>query len=85
MIELAGRYEAARPLGIRYLVDDAQSLASLGDESFDLVVCQLALMDIPDLEAVLAAVARVLKEGGSFVFVIGHPCFLAPEAYHHRP
>ncbi|MGN6791421.1 MAG: class I SAM-dependent methyltransferase [Streptosporangiaceae bacterium] len=80
MIEFARRYEAARPLGIRYLVDDAQSLASLGDGAFDLVTCQLALMDIPDLAAVLTAVARVLKEGGSFIFVIGHPCFLAPEA-----
>jgi hypothetical protein len=37
-------------------------------------------MDIPDLSAALAAAARVLKDGGLFVFVIGHPCFLAPEA-----
>lgn len=80
MIALAGRYEAAQPLGIRYLVDDAQSLASLAGASFDLVICQLGLMDIPDLTAVLAAVARVLKPGGSFVFVIGHPCFLSPNA-----
>ena len=80
MIALAARYEAVRPLGIRYLVDDAQLLASLADASFDLVTCQLALMDIPDLAAVLASVSRVLTNGGSFVFVIGHPCFLAPEA-----
>ena len=26
------------------------------------------------------AAARVLRPGGSLVFVIGHPCFLAPEA-----
>ncbi len=80
MITLAQRYETAEPLGIRYLVDDAQTLASVRDSSFDLVSCQLALMDIPDLPAVLAAVARVLKPHGSFVFVIGHPCFLAPDA-----
>ncbi len=80
MIELARRHEAAQPLGISYLVDDAQALSGLGDASFDLVTCQLGLMDIPDLAATLAAVARVLRPGGWFVFVIGHPCFLAPEA-----
>ena len=80
MIMLACLHETAQPLGIHYLVDDAQSLSSLAEGSFDLVTCQLALMDVPDLPAVLAAVARVLKAGGSFVFVIGHPCFLAPEA-----
>jgi hypothetical protein len=42
--------------------------------------CQLGLMDIPDLSATLAAVHRVLRRGGCLVFVIGHPCFLAPEA-----
>jgi hypothetical protein len=28
----------------------------------------------------MTSVARVLRPGGSFVFVIGHPCFLAPHA-----
>ena len=59
---------------------DAQALTGLADRSFDLVTCQLGLMDIPDLPATLAAVARVLRPGGRLVFVIGHPCFLAPGA-----
>jgi SAM-dependent methyltransferase len=46
----------------------------------DGVNCQLGLMDIPDLRATLSAVHRVLRPGGWFTFVIGHPCFLAPEA-----
>lgn len=37
-------------------------------------------MDIPDLTATLRSVHRGLSPGGWFVFVIGHPCFLAPEA-----
>ena len=80
MIELARGHEAAEPLGIGYQVADAQALPGLADRSFDLVNCQLALMDIPDLRATVSAVARVLRPGGRFVFVIGHPSFLAPEA-----
>jgi ubiquinone/menaquinone biosynthesis C-methylase UbiE len=80
MIEIARGHERARPLGIRYVRDDAQSLSSLPAGRFDGVNCQLGLMDIPDLGATLAAVHRVLRPAGWFAFVIGHPCFLAPEA-----
>lgn len=80
LIERARGYETSEPLGIDYLVDDAQYLESMASERFDLVNCQLALMDIPDLDATLKAVRRVLKPGGAFVFVIGHPAFLAPFA-----
>jgi ubiquinone/menaquinone biosynthesis C-methylase UbiE len=65
---------------VAYLLDDAQGLPAVRDRSVDGVTCQLGLMDIPDLDAALAAVARVLRPGGWFVFVIGHPCFLAPDA-----
>jgi ubiquinone/menaquinone biosynthesis C-methylase UbiE len=80
LVAAARRLEAAQPLGITYLESDAQQLAELPDAGFDLVTCQLALMDIPDLDATLAAVRRVLRPGGSFVAVISHPCFLAPFA-----
>jgi ubiquinone/menaquinone biosynthesis C-methylase UbiE len=80
MIEAAGRHEAGDPLGIAYHVEDATTLRALPAAAFDLVTCQLGLMDIPDLSATLGAVHRVLRPGGSFVFVIGHPCFLAPDA-----
>ena len=79
MIDIAAsRTEPMAP--ISYVVDDAQRLSTCADESFDGVTCQLGLMDIPDLTATLESVRRVLSPGGWFVFVIGHPCFLAPEA-----
>jgi ubiquinone/menaquinone biosynthesis C-methylase UbiE len=78
MIAAGRRHEATTPLGIIYLVEDAQTLRSLPSAAFDIVTCQLGLMDIPDLTATLTAVHRVLRPGGSFVFVLGHPCFLAP-------
>ena len=57
-----------------------EKLATLGSHTFDGVTCQLGLMDIPDLDATLASVDRVLEPGGWFVFVIAHPCILVPEA-----
>ena len=80
MLEHARAHERDEPLGIRYLEDDARKLATQPDAAADGVTCQLGLMDIPDLEPTLAAVHRVLRPGGWFVFVIGHPCFLAPDA-----
>lgn len=80
MLDAARAHEAAGPLGIHYVLADAQRLDGLADAAFDVVTCQLALMDIPDLDATLAAVARVLRPGGVFVASVGHPCFLAPFA-----
>ena len=65
---------------LRYEVADAQTLSPFESGSFDAATCQLALMDIPDLDATLASIARVLRPGGWLAFVIGHPCFLVPGA-----
>jgi ubiquinone/menaquinone biosynthesis C-methylase UbiE len=80
MIGIAREYESREPLGVRYFEDDAQRLTTFEDATFDGATCQLGLMDIPDLTATLAAVHRVLRMSGWFVFVIGHPAFLAPYA-----
>jgi ubiquinone/menaquinone biosynthesis C-methylase UbiE len=80
MLEIARHHEGAHPLGIRYVQDDGQSLSSFPSGSFDGVTCLLGLMDIPDLQATLSAVHRVLRPSGWFVFVIGHPCMLMPDA-----
>jgi ubiquinone/menaquinone biosynthesis C-methylase UbiE len=77
---LANAKRHGGPESLRYVASDAQHLAEFGDERFDAVCCQLGLMDIPDLAATLDAVYRVLRRGGCFAFVIGHPCFLTPQA-----
>lgn len=63
---------------IEYHVQSATEL-TFEDNSFDFAMSTMVLMDIPDLEAVLKEVHRVLKPGGFFQFSIVHPCFSTPE------
>jgi ubiquinone/menaquinone biosynthesis C-methylase UbiE len=78
MLDLARRYQQGEPRRINYVRSDARSLPEVPDEAFEGLVCNLALMDIPDLEATLHTVARVLRPGGWFIFSITHPCFPTP-------
>lgn len=78
LLAIAEREEAATPLGIAYRIDDAQRGDTLADASFDGVVCNMALMDMPDLDAVCHTVHRILHFGGWFAFSITHPCVQTP-------
>ena len=78
LLEIARREEQAEPLGIEYIEDDAQALMSIKDSMFDLVLCNLALMDIPDVAATFRSVWRILRSGGVFIFSLTHPCILPP-------
>lgn len=80
MLALAMQYEEREPLGITYLQRDAQQLPGIPDETFDGVVCNLALMDIPDLLSTFQAVYRVLRPRGWFVFSVIHPCYQTPSS-----
>ena len=68
------------PTGARYRVDDGCTLATVATDSVDWVTAGLSLNNVPDLDAALAAVRRVLVRGGHLVFTIPHPCFEAPHA-----
>jgi ubiquinone/menaquinone biosynthesis C-methylase UbiE len=78
LIEMARRHEETEPLGISYRHGDAHTLEGLADDSYDGVVCYMALMDIPDLDDAVRSMARILKPGGWFVISITHPCFKTP-------
>lgn len=80
LLEIAQRYEEEEPLGINYLIADAQTLEPFDDASFDGATCAMALMNIEDIEAAAHAIQRVLKPGGWFVAAITHPCYQTPEA-----
>lgn len=80
MVELAQQAEAENPLGIEYLHADMCDLSSLADESFDLAVAYLTLLDVRDCEKALRELARVLRPGGELHFSSVHPCFAPPIA-----
>ena len=50
------------------------------DASFDAVVSVWTHTDIDDFGAAVREIARVLRAGGRFVYVGGHPCFVGPHA-----
>jgi 2-polyprenyl-3-methyl-5-hydroxy-6-metoxy-1,4-benzoquinol methylase len=70
--------QRAGGMAITYVQDDAQRLSKLADHSFDIVVCNMALMDIPDIDKTFNAVHRILRTEGCFAFAILHPCFESP-------
>ena len=69
--------ESRNPRGIRYEKASAVRLP-FEEASFDFAVAFMSLMDIPEVEKVLAEVFRVLKPGGFLQFSITHPCFDTP-------
>ncbi len=71
--------DAVRP-HIVYRTGDARDLKGFGDAQFTAAACILAIQNIHPPQQVFAAVARVLRPGGRFVFVMTHPCFRGPKA-----
>jgi len=49
-----------------------------GEQPFDKVVSNMAIMDISDIEPLFRAVYDMLKSDGIFVFSSIHPCFQTP-------
>src|SRR5260370_29013583 len=56
LLALARRYEEQESLGILYLQGDAQRAEPLSDSSFTGCICIMALINIPDLQAVFQTV-----------------------------
>jgi SAM-dependent methyltransferase len=96
MVELGGRVlatdfseamlERARARGgeVDYRLLDAtdaealDAIAAIGP--FDAVVCNMAIMDMVEIEPLAASLQGLLAESGRFVFSIQHPAFNAGDA-----
>jgi 2-polyprenyl-3-methyl-5-hydroxy-6-metoxy-1,4-benzoquinol methylase len=60
--------------GITYLQQDLSTFQGY-ENTFDLVVSNMVLMDIPDYKNAIRNCVAALKPGGRFIFSITHPCF----------
>lgn len=80
MLRRARERARSQPNAITYYEMDAAQLAPSWSNSFDIAVCNMALVDIPEIDPVLVELARVLRSGGRFVFSVIHPCFVMPGA-----
>ena len=59
---------------------DEEALLSLGQQSFDSALSNMALFDMPGIEPLFRALRKLLKPGGIFVFSVMHPAFNNPSA-----
>ena len=65
--------------GVDYHVAPADALP-FDDASFDAVLACLVFEHIDNLEGAIAEVARVLKPGGTFLFLLNHPLLQTPNS-----
>jgi len=75
LLSRARQFESDQGLGIGYVHGDATSTDWWDGEAYDGVLCNMALMDIDDLDGALSTVAAVLAPGGWFSFSVFHPCY----------
>ena len=60
---------------VDYRVEDVCHIESIPNETFDIVLSNLVLLNIPCIVDALREYYRILKTGGNFVFSIVHPAF----------
>ncbi|HEY4388208.1 MAG TPA: class I SAM-dependent methyltransferase [Ktedonobacteraceae bacterium] len=63
---------------IEYRLVDAtreDEILALGTQRFDAAICNMAIMDMTEIEPLMRGIRQVVKPGGRFVFSLSHPCF----------
>lgn len=77
-IEYAKAKAAEEKLSITHFVRNSNDLYGISDNTFDIVLCAMMLMDVEDLNGTLQEIYRVLKPQGKVFISILHPCFKPP-------
>ena len=79
MIELAKKRGGASSIDYQTLdATDRAALLALGRGVFDAALCNMALMDMADIDPLMNLLPTLLRPRGRFVFSILHPCFNNP-------
>ena len=74
LVEAARAAASQGDLRINYHVGDVTNM-EFANETFDVVVCNHLLNDLPAPEAAITEFSRVLKPTGRLVILMLHPCF----------
>lgn len=67
-------------MDIRTLCRNANELTGIIDNTYDVVLCSMILMDVEDLDGTLKEIYRVIKPNGRVFISILHPCFKPKES-----
>jgi len=74
LIEIA-RDKSPEDLDLDYKVDDICHMDFIATATFDIVLCNLVILNVPCFKESLSEFNRVLMHGGILVFSIVHPAF----------
>ena len=75
LVRIARERAEKESLEIEFICANANDLNSIADNSYELVVASMSLMDVEDYPGAVREVRRVLRNGGSLLMSITHPCF----------
>lgn len=78
MLSFALNEQKHEILDITYYNADITSLSFLPDHSFDMVITNNVIQDVEDYEGAFREFSRLLQNGGIYLQIINHPCFLTP-------
>lgn len=70
--EIALEYQSREPLPIDHHHGSISRMPYIADRSVDAVVANFVLQDVLDYQGAITEIARVMRPGGRFVFVITH-------------
>ena len=74
-VEFYKKIRSAVGGNIKYFISDASDLKDLEDDNFDIVVSNLAFMDIENIYNTIKECSRVLKTNGKIIFSLVIPIF----------
>lgn len=75
MVGLARQRMTAAPAQVTLLQVDLCRGLPFRNDAFDVVICLMVLMDLPDIHTPLSEFSRVLRPCGRLVLAITHPAF----------
>jgi len=83
--KLIERAKSRKSDRINYQVMDVtneSALMTLGEQTFEAALCNMALFDIADINPLFHTLPKLLKPGGGFVFSLTHPAFNNASSVH---